>query len=127
MTTRSTNATAKPITGEASAGRATFCQSPVHTTPFVPDWTSAAPTRPPMRACVELDGSPPHHVRRFQAIAPKSAARTVWSVARPVSISPFPTVDATAVVTNAPARLAAADTSTAARGDSARVPTHVAT
>ena len=40
---------------------------------------------------------------------------------------PFPTVFATAVVTKAPARFAAAETSTAMRGDSARVPTHVAT
>ena len=80
-----------------------------------------------MSACVELDGSPKYHVTRFQAIAPKSAASTVFSVARPVSMIPFPTVFATAVVTNAPARFAAAETSTARRGDSARVPTHVAT
>ena len=40
---------------------------------------------------------------------------------------PFPTVFATAVVTNAPARFAPAETSTAMRGESARVPTHVAT
>ena len=60
-------------------------------------------------------------------IAPKSAASTVCSVARPVSISPLPTVVATAVVTNAPARFAAAEISTAGRGESARVPTHVAT
>ncbi len=40
---------------------------------------------------------------------------------------PWPTVFATAVVTKAPARFATAETSTAARGDIARVPTHVAT
>ena len=40
---------------------------------------------------------------------------------------PLPTVFATAVVTNAPARLAAAETATATLGDNARVPTHVAT
>jgi hypothetical protein len=80
-----------------------------------------------MSACVELDGRPPHHVRRFHAIAPSSAASTVWSFARPVSMSPLPTVFATAVVTKAPARFAAAETSTAGRGESARVPTHVAT
>ena len=80
-----------------------------------------------MRACVELDGRPRHHVRRFQAIAPISAASTVCSVARPVSMIPLPTVFATAVVTNAPARFAAAETTTAQRGDIARVPTQVAT
>ena len=40
---------------------------------------------------------------------------------------PLPTVFATAVVTNAPARLAAAEMSDGQRGESARVPTHVAT
>ena len=40
---------------------------------------------------------------------------------------PLPTVLATAVVTNAPARFAAAETATAERGVIARVPTHVAT
>ena len=40
---------------------------------------------------------------------------------------PLPTVVATAVVTKAPARFAAAEMSTAGRGESARVPTHVAT
>ena len=39
-------------------------------------------------------------------IAPRSAASTVFSVARPVSMIPLPTVFATAVVTNAPARFA---------------------
>ena len=36
----------------------------------------AAPTRPPISACEELDGSPSHHVRRFHAIAPIRAAST---------------------------------------------------
>ena len=98
-----------------------------HWTPSDPDWTSAAPMSPPMSACEELDGRPSHHVIRFQVIAPTSAARTVLSVARPVSMIPFPTVDATAVVTNAPARLASAAIRTASRGVSARVETEVAT
>ena len=80
-----------------------------------------------MSACEELDGKPSHHVIRFQVIAPTSAARTVFSVARPVSMIPFPTVVATAVVTNAPARLASAAIRTARRGVSARVDTEVAT
>ena len=40
---------------------------------------------------------------------------------------PLPMVVATAVVTKAPARFAAAETITAGRGEIARVPTHVAT
>ena len=64
---------------------------------------------------------------RFHTIAPIRAARIVFSFARPVSMIPFPTVFATAVVTNAPARLAIAATRTASRGESARVETEVAT
>ena len=127
MITMSRNAPANPITGDASAGSATFSQMPCHCTPRDPDCTSAAPTSPPMSACVELDGSPSHHVKRFQTIAPKSAASTVFSVARPVSMMPLPTVFATAVVAKAPARFAAAEMATASLGVTARVPTHVAT
>ena len=90
--------------------------------------TSAAPIRPPISACDELDGSPSHHVTRFQAIAPMSAASTRLLGRRgSVSMIPWPTVFATAVVTNAPARFATGATTTASRGDSARVETDVAT
>src|SRR5438067_5592653 len=127
MTSSSTKAPAKPSAGDARAGKATLCTTPCHSTPFDPDWTSAAPIRPPISACEELDGRPRHHVRRFHAIAPSSAASTVFSVARPVSMIPLPTVFATAVVTKAPARFATAATKTAVRGVSARVETEVAT
>src|ERR1044072_2671343 len=106
---------------------ATLCTRPCHWTPLAPDCAIAAPTRPPMSACDELDGRPSHQVRRFHAIAAKSAASTVFGVASAVSMIPLPTVFATAVVTNAPARFATAATATAARGESARVETEVAT
>src|SRR5690348_17416046 len=60
-------------------------------------------------------------------MAPISAASTVFSLARPVSMIPLPTVFATAVVTKAPARFATAAMRTASRGESARVETDVAT
>src|SRR5918911_3986812 len=126
MRSRSRNAAPNAIAGAASAGMTTLCAIPCQSTPFEPDWTSAAPTRPPISACDELDGRPNHHVRRFHAIAPTSAASTVCCVARPVSIRPLPTVFATAVVRKAPARFATAARTTAVRGDSARVPTAVA-
>src|SRR5919206_1130798 len=126
MRTRRQKAAAKAIAGAASAGMTTLCAIPCQRTPFDPDWTSAAPTRPPIRACDELDGRPNHHVRRFQAIAPTSAASTVCCVARFASMSPLATFFATAVVTNAPARFATAAISTAILGVSARVPTEVA-
>src|SRR2546428_13177980 len=80
-----------------------------------------------MRACEELEGSPNHHVRRFQAMAPSNAARTDRGLIRSEATMSLPTVFATAVVTNAPARFAADATSTAIRGVSARVETDVAT
>src|SRR5437870_3987740 len=121
MTSSSRNAPRKPITGDASDGSTTLWARPFHWTPWEPDWTSAAPISPPIRACDELDGRPTHHVRRFHAIAPIRAASTVVSFASPVSMMPLPTVLATAVVANAPARFAAAATATATRGDIARV------
>src|SRR5919204_6760109 len=127
MASRRRKAEANAIAGAATAGIAMLCARPCHWTPFEPDWTSAAPTRPPISAWEELDGSPRHQVTRFQAIAPTSAASTVSSFARPVSMIPLPTVFATAVVTKAPARLATAATKTAIRGESARVETEVAT
>ena len=123
----SPNAARPAITGAASAGITTLCRMPCHSTPFEPDWTSAAPISPPISACDELDGRPNHQVNRFQAIAPISAARIVFSVASPVSMIPLPTVFATAVVTNAPARFAIAAIATAIRGESAFVDTDVAT
>src|ERR671931_2489314 len=126
MRTRRQKAAPKAIAGAASAGMTTLCAIPCQRTPFEPDWTSAAPTRPPISACDELDGRPNHQVRRFQAMAPASAASSVCCVARFASMSPFATFFATAVVTNAPARLATAAISTAIRGVTARVPTDVA-
>src|SRR4051812_11122631 len=117
----------RPTPGETSAGRSTLCTRPCHCTPAEPDCTSAAPTSPPISACDELEGKPSHHVKRFQTIAPISAASTVFSFARLVSMIPLPTVVATAVVTNAPARFAIAATATAMRGERARVETDVAT
>src|ERR671937_2245061 len=126
MKSSRTKAAPNAIAGAASAGMTTLCASPCQRTPFDPDWTSAAPTRPPISACDELDGRPNHHVRRFQAIAPASAAMSVCCVARFASMSPFATFFATAVVTKAPAKFATAATSTATRGVTARVPTEVA-
>ena len=103
-----------------------MCATPCQSTPCSPDWTRAAPMRPPINACEELDGRPNHQVRRFHAIAPNSAARSVWVVARSGLMRPVATLFATAVVTNAPARFATAAISTAIRGVSARVPTDVA-
>src|SRR5919204_2572404 len=127
MKSSSKKAAPKAIAGAASAGMTTLCASPCQSTPFSPDCTSAAPTRPPISAWDELDGKPNHQVSRFHAIAPSSAASTVCCVARLPSMIPLATFFATAVVTKAPARFATAAMSTAIRGVTARVPTDVAT
>src|SRR2546423_10306054 len=126
MTTSRTNAAPNAIAGASRAGMTILCATPCQSTPRSPDWTSAAPTRPPISACEELDGKPNHQFNRFQAIAPTRAATRVCMVARLASMIPFATLFATAVVTNAPARFATAATNTATRGVTARVPTDVA-
>src|SRR5256885_9155148 len=127
MPTTRVKAPGNAMSGARSAGRTTLWARPCQSTPFSPDWASAAPTRPPMRACEELEGRPNHQVSRFQAMAPSNAARTVRVLIRSEATMSLPTVFATAVVTNAPARFAADATSTAIRGVSARVETEVAT
>src|SRR3989440_10028080 len=123
MINNTTNAAPNAIAGAASAGITTLCASPCQSTPLSPDCTSAAPTKPPINACDELEGKPNHHVSRFHTIAPSNAASSVCCVARLASINPLATFFATAVVTNAPARFAMDATSTATLGVTARVPT----
>ena len=78
-----------PATGEVTIGRMTFGHSPsvVCFAEFVIDHFStdqspwvlprAAPHNPPINAWLELDGSPNHHVARFQMIAPINAQKTM--------------------------------------------------
>src|SRR3954464_4629731 len=90
--------------------------------------SSAAPTRPPIRACDDDEGIPKYQVIRFHEIAPISAARTTPRPDRPVggSMMPLPTVSATPAPKNEPSRLPTAATPSATRGVRARVDTEVA-
>ncbi|GMA87551.1 hypothetical protein GCM10025868_28010 [Angustibacter aerolatus] len=112
--------------GERTIGTTTFSRMPLHLTPAPA--ASAAPPRPPMRACEEDEGSPRHQVRRFQPMAPTSAAAQMVRPREPVgaSMMPLPTVAATPWPKNAPARFAAAAMASATRGVSARVEIDVA-
>src|SRR5512139_572025 len=85
-----------------------------------------APMMPPIRACDELEGMPYHQVSRFQKIADRSAAATMPLVTICGSTMPLPMVLATAVLMNAPAKLRAAESRMAVRGESTRVETTVA-
>jgi hypothetical protein len=86
-----------------------------------------APTIPPTRACEELDGIPRYQVRRFQTMAPTSAAATtVWVMVLGSAMSP-PMVLATPTPTKAPMKLKAAAMRTAVRAGSTLVEITVAT
>src|SRR5205085_5883583 len=118
--------TTSPVRGEPRPGSTTLATMPLPWMKAGPWATSMAPIRPPMRACVEELGKPRRHVIRFHAMAPTRAAPTRVSVTLSVTTMPLPTVAATCVVRNAPARLSAAESRTAVRGLSARVETEVA-
>ena len=115
-----------PTIGDTTIGMITLSTTPLHLT--VPADASAAPIRPPIRACDDDDGMPKYQVTRFQKIAPSSAASTTTRPGTPVGASmiPLPTVDATAVPRNAPTRFITAAMISAVRGASARVDTEVA-
>ena len=79
-----------------------------------------------MSACDELEGSPKYQVARFHAMAPIRPAKTTVVVTAPESTMPWATVAATLSEMKAPAKFRTADSSTAKRGDIARVETEVA-
>src|SRR5438067_935896 len=90
----------KPANGEANIGMITFQRSPLFgyhrvtsgcdqiTTPQLRAAATAAPTRPPTKAWLELLGSPARHVTRFQTIAPESAQIRTFCEATRGSINP---------------------------------------
>src|SRR5258708_19263543 len=105
-----------PIIGHCSLGvRTRTCQ---------PALATAAPARPPIRACEEDVGSPHHHVSRSQMMAPVRAARITYCVTCLGSTRPLAMVLATAVPNrNAAAQLNTAAHTTARRGESTALET----
>ena len=115
----------KATTGEASIGMTTLSITVCHST-IVPDAT-AAPTRPPMRAWEDDEGSPKYHVIRFQAMAPSRPASTITRPGTPGGGEmTLPTVSATSWPRKAPTKFITAAIASATRGVSARVDTEVA-
>ena len=78
------------------------------------------PTRPPIRAWDELDGSPRYQVTRFHVIAPARPAKTTVVVTSWVSTKPLPTVAATFREMKAPTKFSSDASAIAGRGGSAR-------
>src|SRR5579872_395823 len=92
-----------------------------------PERITAAPARPPIRACEEEVGNPHHQVSKSQTIAPKSPVITTYWVTVSMRIIPPPIVLATAVPRrNAATKLKNAAHTTASFGDRTRVDTTVA-
>ena len=85
-----------------------------------------APTTPPMRAWLELEGIPAYQVVTFQMMAPASPAKMTGSVTRSWLTMPLAIVAATERDRNAPARFSTAATLTAVRGLKAPVAIEVA-
>ncbi len=90
---------------------------------------SAAPHRPPIRACDDDDGRPRHQVSRFQAAAPISAPAQIATPVVPIGTSMMspPMVWATRTPAKPPSRFITAARPSAIRGVSDRVDTEVAT
>src|SRR3954462_13129421 len=132
------NPSTKPMRGEANIGTITFQRRPLFgyqwfgsgsfqmTTSHVRAAATAAPTRPPTSAWLELLGRPAHQVTRFQMIAPRRAHTNTSCEATRGSTRPEAIVVATAVPHKAPIRLVHAAITTAWRGESTLVATTVA-
>ena len=87
----------------------------------------AAPTRPPINACEEDDGSPKYQVIRFQAMAPSRPPITMTRPWLPDGGEiTLPTVLATSWPRKAPTKFMTAAMARATRGVRARVDTEVA-
>ncbi len=89
---------------------------------------SAAPHRPPIRACDDDDGNPRHQVSRFHRVAPRSAPAQIATPVAPMGTSMMspPIVFATRTPAKPPTRFITAASPRAIRGVSARVDTEVA-
>src|SRR3954451_22321274 len=99
----------------------TLARIPLKSTALVPAAAIVAPTTPPISACEDDDGSPNHHVARFQEIAPMSPPSTTVGVIAPASTIPPAIVAATFSEMNAPAKFRIAAIVTATLGGSAPV------
>src|SRR3954451_6311815 len=97
-------AATKATTGATRAGTTTLPIRPSELTALVPAAARVDPTKPPISAWEELDGSPYHQVIRFHEIAPTRPPKTTVGVTAPASTMPLATVAATFSEMNAPAK-----------------------
>src|SRR5215208_47420 len=125
LASMSRNPRAMPNSGDGGMNKMVFSRLPRSNAPK-PALATPAPAKPPMSACEDEVGRPSHQVRRFQAIAPASPAKTTASLTTAES-TVLPTVLATCVgKTRKAMKLNRAAQTTASRGVSTRVETTVA-
>ena len=123
----SRNARPKPTTGETTIGMSTLSTTVFQCTSAPA--ARAEPTRPPISAWDDEDGSPKYHVVRFQAMAPNRPHITMvrpWLTGNPLVSMTSLTVCATFWPSSAPTKFMTAASIRAMRGVSARVETDVA-
>src|SRR5262245_31602193 len=87
---------------------------------------NAAPASAPRRACDDDDGSPNHHVSRFQIRAPSNVAKITLIVTAPGATPLAIAADTLGSKTMNAMKLNSAAHTTAARGESTLVETTVA-
>src|SRR5215204_3553039 len=115
-----------PTNGEITMNCAILIR-PGTSTDCGPAPTTAAPTKPPIKAWEDDVGRPSHQVIRFHTIAPATPASRMCGVTAFESITPLPIVFATCVPSTANAtKLKNAAHTTASLGESTRVETTVA-
>src|SRR5215204_1187462 len=125
LASMSTNPRLSPNSGDSGMNRMVFSTLPRSSEPK-PALATPAPAKPPISACDDEVGSPSHQVRKFQATAPTSPAKTTASETTAES-TVLPTVLATAVwKTRKAMKLKNAAQMTAMRGVNTRVETTVA-
>ena len=73
--------------GDRIIGMTTLSTTPLHST--VLEEAIAAPTRPPISACDDDEGSPKYQVSRFHAMAPTSAAKTMGVVVLALNVGGY--------------------------------------
>src|SRR5579872_7387505 len=115
-----------PSRGEIIIAARTL-KMPVNLKEEIPAFAKAAPSKPPINACDELEGNPKYQVKIFQKMAPIKAARIISTLTIDGSIKPVPMVFATLKPKNKNAiKLKNAAQMTAQCGFKTRVETMVA-
>jgi hypothetical protein len=95
----SNSARKKPVIGDSTIAEPALI-TPHQTTATPPALVMPAPRSPPISACEDDDGMPPHQVITFQAMAPIKAPKITRASITSADMMPTPTVCATCAPKN---------------------------